>query len=303
MRRTRFLTLIRLTVLATECLFVPMRAFAEPAPLPASKAVAELGRELGVVIRLKGGEGRTVSPAAGGTPEARIAALAADLTGSWRRVLRVTEKAPPSPSVSSELERSVTLGFSDLPANKALAIVARQMGAEWDPDSALLRRVTLSGVSRTFRELLDEIGRQSGVSWTLEYRIEAPDAEAIRALSRPEPRPSTPVPPPVPAPDIAVSVIPTVPSPTVWSNALKESVQKLLKAAPDRRPAALDTFLKELGEAAVLLHAVSIERRPAYRNAGSRLYEQWTRLYRGLAPSVREELDPADGVIRDLLGR
>jgi hypothetical protein len=51
----------------------------------------------------------------------------------------------------------------------------------------------------------------------------------------------------------------------------------------------------------VLFQAVAIERRPVYRSAASRLYDQWARLYRGLAPTVRDELDPADAVMRDLL--
>ncbi len=280
-------------------------ALAEEAPVPASKAVSELGRELGVTIQLKGGEGRTVAASDAGAPETRIARLAAELTGSWRRILRTSASATSKSPVSTELERTVTLGFSDLPASKALAIVARQLGAEWDAAAGPTRRVTLPGVARTVRELLDEISRQSGVNWTLEYRIEAPDAEVIRMLSQPEP--ARPMMPPAaevePAPEISVAVIPTVPPPTVWSKSLKESVLKLLRAAPDRRAAALDMFLSEMGEAAVFLQAVSIERRPAYRSAASRLQDQWSRLYRGLAPSVREELDPADAVMRDLLGR
>ncbi len=280
-------------------------AFGGESPeVPASRAAADLGRELGLTVHLKGAEGRSVNLAPSGAPEARIARLAADVSGSWKRVLRVSEKAPEVAPVSAELERSVTLGFSDLPANKALAIIARQLGAEWDPAMGPARRVTLSGVSRTIRELLDEVTRQAGISWTLEYRIDAPDAEVVRALTQPEaPRPVATAPRIETTPDVAVTVIPKVPTPTAWGNGLKESVQRLLKAPPDLRGPALDTFLKEIGEAATLLQAVAIERRPAYRSAAARLREQWTRLYRGLAPSVRDELDPADAVMRDLLGK
>lgn len=303
MRRPAISNFAWLLALGLLALTAPAMA-AEAQALSASKAVAELGRELGVSIRLKGGQGRTAALSdAMGSPETRIARLTAELTGSWRRILRVSAAAPAKPPVSAELERSVTFGFSDLPASKALAIAARQIGAEWDPAGEPSRRVTLPGVARTVRELLDEIGRQAGVAWTLEYRIDAPDAEAIQALIRPEPpRPMPPTSRVEPAPEISVSVVPSIPTASVWSRSLKESVLRLLRASPDRRSAVLDEFLREMGNAAVFLQAVPIERRPAYRAAGSKLYEQWSRLYRGLAPTVRTELEPADVVMRDLLG-
>lgn len=279
-------------------------AIAEESRTPAARAVVDLGQELGVLIRLKGGEGRTVSlPASELKGEARIAELASALSGSWRRTLRLTEKGPSRAPESAELERLVTLGFSDLPASKALAIIARQLGAEWDPAQAPTRRVTLPGVSRTVRALLDEITRQVGVSWTIEYRIDAPDAEVIRVLTQPEtPRPR-PTPAPVePKPDLQVAVVRMAPSPEVWSKSLKESLLRLLKSSPDRRSAALDLFLKEVAEAAGSIRSIRSEQRFGYRSAGAKLLDQWTRLYRGLAPTVRDELEVADFVLRDLLG-
>jgi hypothetical protein len=277
------------------------RVVAGEPPSPAARAVADLSRELGTSIELRGGMGRMVALPSSVLPaEERVANLSAGLTGTWRRVLRVAEKPAAKALDAVVLDRSITLGFSDLPASKAFAIAARQLAADLDPATAPDRRVTLPGVARTTRELLDEIARQAGVSWTLEYRIDAPDAEVTRMLTQPEPRrPAVPT----PGPEVLAPPMPVNLSPTAWSRGLRESVQKLLKAPPDKRSAALETFLCEAGDAAVVFRAVPAERRGDYRSASSRLFDQWTRLYQGLAPSVRDQLDPADAVMRELLGR
>src|SRR5437762_1377214 len=86
----------------------------------ATISIGDLSGGLGTWMELRGGRGRMVALPSSALPgEERVARLAAGLTGTWRRVLRVTDQPSARALDAAVLDRSITLGFSDLPAGKA----------------------------------------------------------------------------------------------------------------------------------------------------------------------------------------
>jgi hypothetical protein len=267
-----------------------------------AEVARELTRVLAVPVEVAGGVGRTATFEGESTVPSRLLGQAAGaLGGTWRMRLHVRGGGGAAPFKPPVLEQTLSLGLQDITAARAFSVIARELKAELVLEGALDRRVAAIGVNVPASNLLNRVAEQAGAVWWISYVIRAPDVPAPpRVRPRPEPvvlprRPALPPPDPV---------VPTSPveRPRVLSGpelkaALREGIQRVLRAVPDRRPEAV----REVTDAARALFAplallTPIERSARLQHARP-LLSQWRKVYRGAAPAVQKELASANELL------
>jgi hypothetical protein len=222
--------------------------------------------------------------------------------------LRVRPAQPgtaPGPTPRPLLERSLAVGIQDLPADRAFALIARELRADLEVEGELKGRVSLPAASLPVTVLLDRLAEQASASWSVQYVLTAPDAPPL-----PEPRERdldikvTPLPPPAPRPQApALRTVPPVPlSATTLKQGLWADVNDLVRASPEARTAAVRQFLETAGKRLATLAPLSPAERAGRLRAAKPVLTQWRRLYAGLAPTLREELRPAAELLERQLG-
>lgn len=260
-------------------------------------------------VRVEGARGKTVTlNLATASPSLTLDRVAALLGGTWSMKLRVRPAQPgnaPVPTPRPLLERSLAVGIQDLPADRAFALIARELRADLEVEGELKGRVSLPAASLPVTALLDRLAEQASASWSVQYVLTAPDAPPL-----PEPRERdldikvTPLPPPAPRPQApALRTVPPVPlSATTLKQGLWADVNDLVRASPEARTAAVRQFLETAGKRLATLAPLSPAERAGRLRAAKPVLTQWRRLYAGLAPTLREELRPAAELLERQLG-
>jgi len=78
---------------------------------------------------------------------------------------------------------------------------------------------------------------------------------------------------------------------------LREGIRGLLRASPDQRPAAVTEFARLVDRLALDLTPLAPSNRRVKLQPLQALLNQWQRMMRGLAPGVRQELEPASQLL------
>lgn len=268
-------------------------------------ATPEIARQLqqllGAPVEVRGGEGKRLTLLLATTSPQRILdRVATQLGGVWRMRLQVRpgrpEMARPTPSV----EHSMVLGVQDVPAQRAFALIARELKAELDTQGDLTRRVSIIAANVPASVILDRVAEQAGVWWDVSYRLDVPDAPVpvvVMPQKREPSRPPEPAPLPLPSPVIEVPTGPTAPA---LRTELWAGIHRIVRATPRQRAAEVQEFLLR-GEVVLqaLARLTSAERAERLRVLSS-LVGSWKRLYHGLAPGVQSDLAPVTGLLERL---
>lgn len=267
---------------------------------PPSEIARQLQHVLGAPVEIRGGEGKRLTlQLATLSPERILDRVTTQLGGTWRMRLLVRPGRPETPRVSPVIDHSMVLGVQDVPAQRAVALVARELKAELEVQGDLSRRVSLIAANVPASVVLDRIAEQAGITWDVAYRLDVPDAPAPvpvapRPREMPELLPAAPMPPPVVLP------VPTGPSAAALRSELWAGINRIVRAAPDQRAAVVHEFVQR-GEVILggLARLSPAERAERLRVLGS-VVVSWTRLYQGLAPTVRSELAPVTALLERL---
>lgn len=267
---------------------------------------AALTRLFGAPVEVRGGAGRAVSLELPAGPRDDVLDRAARaLGGTWRRKLRVRSGAAgtltrPAP----ELARRLFLGATGVPAERALSLVARALGIDLELEGAVTGRVDLPAASLPAAEILDQVARQAGLSWTLVYVIEAPDAP----LRPSPPAPETPFTSParaVPAAAAADPIAPSVPAAVSGADLrspIAAAIARLVRAPADRRAEEVRAFTMQIEPLLSGVRALPPAQRRERVAVLRAILPAWIRFYRGLAPDAQRQLQPAQQLL-DGLGK
>jgi hypothetical protein len=280
-------------------------AAAEPIRLELKAAApAEVGqaleRALQAPVEVRGGAGRRVTLTLSATsPPLILDRVTAQLGGTWRMKLRVRQ-APPgtlfSPSPRPVVERNLSIGIQDLPASRAFALVARELGAELELEGSLEGRVSQPAANLPATVMLDRLAQQSSAAWSIRYVITAPDAPPVREPAERDIDPilTTPRTAPLPTPAKPLRIVPPPPaSGKGLRDAIRADIANLLHADPSQREAAVREFVA-IGEKRVAtLDPLPPAERANRIRALRPVVLQWRRLYTGLAPDLKKQLRPA----------
>jgi hypothetical protein len=271
------------------------------APLAeAVEAAQELTR---LRVRLEGGAGRLVTVTLRpGALWSVMDELARAAQGSWKLRLTVLPGEADAPAGSrGGLDQLMAVGFQDLPADRAWAIVARELGAELDLRCEAKSPITLLAVNVPAERILDGLARQSGAHWSAEVVLKAPDVPPVRRAFR---RDDGPGPPPMQL-LMPLTVVPMMAEPSAGQpvggqeagsrhleRQLRSMLRSLVTAPPRERPLMILAFLEDGERLLAPLQTLNQAERAARVRSLIPLLSQWNRLYRGLAPDVERELAP-----------
>lgn len=274
----------------------------EAAPSDLAAALSELA---GFKISVEGGTGRRISLELDATrPQAAIQQAAAALGGTASYWLRVRPGYDPAAAPYLPLDREITAGLVDLPAEAAYRWAARQLGAHLDYRAASGARANLVVSGATATTLLNRLAEQTGTKWSMDCVITAPPAPPLPAA---DPLPAPRVQPPsrrdrseLPAPLQLPGEL--LPEPKLLNIVVRQELLRLLQTpAGDRKPAARQMigFLDQLGSTLKLMQP---EERRARIQALLPLRSAWRQLFEGLPPRVQGELAGVDSAFFRLPG-
>lgn len=269
-----------------------------------AEVARDLERAFGIPVEVRGGAGRQVTLTFQGLSPARVLdRVAPALGGSWRLKLRVRAGRPDSAPASPAVRHTMSMGLQDIPAARAFALVAKELGADLEAEGDLQARVAVLAAGVSADTLLDRIAQQAGATWSLAYVIQATDAPpivpapvappvAIRVEPSEPPRPASEI----PGPSVRTPPAP-IPSSAQLRTAVRAGLDQVLRASPDRRPEALRAFLQESERLFLgLARLAPAERQERLRQAQP-LLTLWSQLYEGLAPPVQQQLAPISALL------
>lgn len=267
---------------------------------PPAEIRRQLQHLLGAPVEIRGGEGQRLTLLLATTSPTRILdRVATQLGGTWRMRLQVRAGRPDTPRPSPSVDHAMALGVQDVPAQRAFALIARELKAELDTQGDLSRRVSIIAANVPASVVLDRVADQAGVSWDVSYRLDVPNVP-VPIVVMPQKRETSELPAAVPLPPPVPLAIPTGPTPEALRTELWAGIHRIVRAVPDQRAAVVQEFLQRgdvvLQGLSRLTPAEQAERR---RLLGT-LVTSWKRLHQGLAPGVRMELAPVTALLERL---
>lgn len=296
-RLSGVLGILCLSLLVTAAKADPVRIELHDAP-PAVIA-RQLQHVLGAPVEIRGGEGKRLTLLLAATsPQRILERIAVQLGGTWRMRLLLRPRRADAPTIAPQIDHGMTLGVQDVPAQRAFALIARELKAELDVQGDLTHRVSIIAANVPANVVLDRVAEQAGVSWDVAYRLDVPNMPAPIAVVPPA-RETSELPKVVipPSPPASVVAMPTGPSAASLRAELWAGIKRIVRVAPDQRTAVVQEFLQR-GD--VVLNGLARlspgERAERLRVLGT-LIGSWRRLYQGLAPRVQTELAPVTALL------
>lgn len=252
-----------------------------------------LSRLLKSPVQVVGAKGKTVSLSLPAPSSQALDRVAAALGGTWRARLQVRPGTAERAAEPDEPAQPLTVGIRDLPASRAFATIARQLKIDADVQRPLEQRVSIFAVQAPGYQVLDQIAAQARATWSLAYVITAPDAPPP-----PPVRPAAPEQPEQPEPSLqpAPAVSRPVRQPDLRA-ILHAGVRGVLRASPAEREAAVRDFADLARRHAADLAPLPAADRRTRLQPLQALLNQWQRTLRGLAPGVRQQLQPVGDVL------
>jgi len=276
----------------------PVRIELEDAAPP--EIARQLQHVLGAPVEIRGGEGKRLTLLLATTSPFRILdRVATQLGGTWRMRLLVRPGRPEMMRPTPPIDYTMALGVQDVPAQRAFALIARELKADLDAQGDLTQRISIIAANVPASVVLDRVAEQAGVSWDVSYRLDVPDVP-IPIVVAPQKREVIEAPNVAPPPPTMPITTPSGPSPEGLRTEFSTGISRIVRAAPDQRAAVVQEFLQR-GD--VVLQGLSrlsaTERADRLRVLGT-LIGSWKRLYQGLAPGVRSELAPVTALLERL---
>jgi len=289
-----------LLLLATACPASAETARIELEDAPPAEIARQLQHVLGAPVEIRGGEGKRLTFVLAAVSPLRILdRVAAQLGGTWKMRLQVRPGRPETARLAPPIDHAMALGVQDVPAQRAFALIARELKADLDTQGDLTHRVSIIAANVPASVVLDRVAEQAGVTWDVSYRLEVPDLP-LPVVVMPRPREITELTSPASAPLPPPVVVPTGPTPNSLRAELWAGIGRIVRVAPDQRTAAIQEFLQRGNVVLQGLSRLSPSERAERLRVLGTLIVGWKRLYQGLAPGVREELAPVTALLERL---